>query len=74
MVEVLNFSSLLLGTYLEALFSVDFEDNSDLWLSDMDDSELLHVAEHSERYSPTVEDISMEDCELYSAVGQIESA
>ena len=39
----------------------------------MEDCELLDVVTTIEKYSPIVEDISLEDDVLYSAVEQIES-
>ena len=40
----------------------------------MEDSELLEVVNHVESYSPIVEDISLDDSELCSAVEAIESS
>ena len=59
--------------YLASIFDSDFNDNTDLWNNSMDDLEVVHVAKHGERYCPIVEDISMDDFELCSAVEQIES-
>ena len=59
-------------TYLRSIFDCDFFECSDLWISDMEDSELLNVAEHLEKYFPEVENISLDDNELCSAVEQIE--
>ena len=59
--------------YLESLFSVEFDDYSDLWVSNMNDTEFLDVVQSIERYSPIVEDISMDDNELCMAVEQIET-
>ena len=58
--------------YLESIFDVDFKDISDLWDNNMSDSELLEVANVVDRYCPIVEDISLDDNVLYSAVEQIE--
>ena len=38
----------------------------------MSDRELVETAKHVEHYCPVVEDISMDDVELYTAVESIE--
>ena len=58
--------------YLKDIFDVDFNDSSELWINDIDDMELVKVANDVERYSPIVEDISMDDNELCKAVETIE--
>ena len=58
-------------TYLASIFDTDFCDYSDLWETDMEDNELVKVAD--EIYCPVVEDISLDDNELCSAVEKIES-
>ena len=60
-------------SYLGYIFSQDFYEFRDLWQGNVGDNELVHAMEvATERYSPIVEDISMEDDELYEAVTQIE--
>ena len=59
--------------YLEFIFARDFNDNTDLWDKSMSDLELLDVVNTVERYSPIVEDISLDDEVLCSAVEQIET-
>ena len=59
--------------YLASIFDTEFSDCSELWVNEMDDSQLLEVVEQSERYSPIVEDISLDDNVLYLAVEQIET-
>ena len=58
--------------YLKDIFDIDFNDSSELWINDIDDMELVQVANDVERYSPIVEDISMDDTELCKAVEKIE--
>ena len=58
--------------YLQSIFDVDFYDTSDLWDNNIQESELVEAVEIVERYSPIVEDISIEDELLCSAVEQIE--
>ena len=58
--------------YLACIFEVEFNDYSEMWCSDIDDSELICAIERVEKYSPIVEDISMDDIELCSAVEKIE--
>ena len=59
-------------SYLSTIFDMDFHDFNDLWISNTQDSELVKVAEHVEKYCPIVEDISMDDTELCNAVEAIE--
>ena len=59
--------------YLASIFDTEFSDCLDLWSSDMEDNELLEVVKHVETYCPIVEDISLDDSELCSAVEEIES-
>ena len=59
--------------YLSSIFDSDFCDHSDLWINDMGDQELVGVVEHLERYCPEVEDISLDESELCSAVEHIEN-
>ena len=60
--------------YLDRILSEDFYDFSELWntgcIKDMD---LVKEVEKIERYSPIVEDISLEDDVLCSAVQRIEN-
>ena len=58
--------------YLSELFSDEFFDFSDHWISKMSDFELVSNVEKIEKYSPIVEDISLEDNELCTAVEKIE--
>ena len=58
--------------YLSSIFDCDFHDISYLWNIEMNDMELMEVVRDVERYSPIVEDISIEDSELCRAVEQIE--
>ena len=59
-------------SYLSSIFDKDFYDFNDLWLSNINDMELLEAGKDVERYYPIVEDISMDDHELCSAVERIE--
>ena len=59
-------------SYLSCIFDVDFDDCSDLWISDVSDSDLLGIVTIMESYCPIVEDISMDDNELCQAVEKIE--
>ena len=59
-------------SYLSSIFDKDFYDFNDLWLSNINDMELLEAGKDVERYCPIVEDISMDDQELCEAVEQIE--
>ena len=58
--------------YLSELFTEEFEECTDLWSNDLTDVELLKGVEIMEKYSPIVEDISIEDDVLCSAVARIE--
>ena len=58
--------------YLLDIFHEDFNDCSTLWRSDLSDLALLKEVENMEKYSPIVEDISMDDTMLCYAVEQIE--
>ena len=59
-------------SYLQVLFSEDFYEFDDLWLSNMSDYELVKGIEKLDIYSPIVEDISLDDDQLVEAVEQIE--
>ena len=59
--------------YLASIFDIEFTEYLDLWASNMEDSELLEVVNHVESYFPIVEDISLDDSELCSAVEAIQS-
>ena len=58
--------------YLASICDVDFDDFTDLWVNELSDMELLEVDTSYHKYSPVVEDISIEDSELCLAVEQIE--
>ena len=55
------------------LVDCDFNDTSDLWVNEMDDFQLLEIGNKLDKYVPIVEDISLDDEVLCSAVEQIES-
>ena len=55
-------------SYLSMLFDQDFHDVSDLWSSNVQDSDLVSAIDKLEIYSPEVEDISLDDCTLCEAV------
>ena len=59
--------------YLMSIFECDFHDTSDLWVNEMNDLELLEAGKQFDTYAPVVEDISLDDDVLYSAVEQIET-
>ena len=59
-------------SYLKELFTEDFYDFRDLWQNTVTDMELLSVTEAVDKYSPVVEDISMDDSTLCQAVEEIE--
>ena len=59
-------------SYLQQLLSQDFYDYDELWSSNIGNMELVKEVEKVERYSPIVEDISLEDDILCSAVEKIE--
>ena len=59
-------------SYLSSIFDKDFYDFNDLWLSNINDMELLEAGKDVERYCPIVEDISMDDHEFCSTVERIE--
>ena len=59
--------------YLASIFDVDFHDTSNLWDNNMTDQDIMDTVNHMEKYCPVVEDISIEDEVLCSAVEQIES-
>ena len=50
--------------YLKSIFDVEFDDFSHLWGNSISDMELVNAVEEIERYSPIVEDISMDNNEL----------
>ena len=60
--------------YLSSIFDSDFCEISDLWVDSMDvtDQDLVKHVENVERYSPIVEDISLDDDILCTAVEKIE--
>ena len=60
-------------TYLSQIFSQDFHEFSELWnSSNIKDMGLVQEVEKIERYCPIVEDISIDDEVLCSAVEKIE--
>ena len=62
-------------SYLSMLFSEDFNDFSELWNSNVSDMELVSQVDNVDKvepYCPIVEDISLEDEVLCSAVERIE--
>ena len=59
--------------YLRDLFSQDFCEFEDLWQSSISGMELIQAdREVPPRYSPDIEDISLDDDTLYEAIEQIE--
>ena len=60
-------------SYLTTIFDVDFFDTADFLDSSISDMELLSHVESVERYSPIVEDISLDDETLCKAVERIET-
>ena len=60
-------------SYLGHLFSEDFYDFKDLWQSPVSDSQLVQDVANLDKYSPIVEDISMDDEVLCKAVEKIEN-
>ena len=61
-------------SYLRLLFNEEFNDFAELWKSNVADSDVVTKTVHVERetYSLTVEDISLDDETLCSAVDKIE--
>ena len=60
-------------SYLQQLFSDEFYDYSDMWKSNVSDGELVKECERVDKYCPIIEDISLYDDTLCSAVEKIES-
>ena len=60
-------------SYMQQHFSDDFCDYSDLWKSNITDGELIQECQKMEKYSPIMEDISLDDDALYNAVQKIET-
>ena len=60
--------------YLKDIILVDFYEMSEMWCSSSDiaDQDLVNFVEKVDKYSPIVEDISLEDDVLCQAVEQIE--
>ena len=54
--------------YLSLIFDVDFNDFSELWESNITDCDIVTALDSMESYCPIVEDITMDDYELCSAV------
>ena len=59
-------------TYLSEVLSSDFYDFTDLWDNSMDDNKFVEEVEKIEMYSPLVEDVSLDDDILCSAVEKLE--
>ena len=60
-------------SYLKDIFAEDFNDYSELWESDIMDSEIVSEVNTLEHYCPIVEDISLDDVTLSEAVEKIEN-
>ena len=60
-------------SYLKDIFAEDFNDYSELWESDIMDSEIVTEVNRLEHYCPIVEDISLDDVTLSEAVEKIEN-
>ena len=58
--------------YLRELFTEDFYEFKDLWKSNVNDMELVEHSQKVECYVPIVEDISVEDDVLCSAMDEVE--
>lgn len=58
--------------YLAEVFTQDFFEFNELWSSDVTDKQLVENSNKLEKYSPIVEDISMDDETLCAAVEEIE--
>ena len=58
--------------YLSSIFDAEFYDFTEMWCSDITDSDLVTEVNKLETYCPVVEDISMDDTELCTAVEKIE--
>ena len=59
-------------SYLRQLFNDSFDNLSSLWINGVEDSVLIDEMEKYESYQPIVEDISLEDEVLCTAVQKIE--
>ena len=59
--------------YLRQIVSQDFYEFRELWQGSLPDKDLVKAAENLDRYSPEVEDISLDDDTLYEAVAEIEN-
>ena len=59
--------------YLMDIFAQDFYEFNDLWKSSVDDCSLVEQVEKLEKYEPIVEDISIDDETLCTAVENIEN-
>ena len=59
--------------YLSSIVDSDFYEFGELWNTDMDDRELVNYVDKIDKYCPIVEDISLDDRELCSAVETIEA-
>ena len=59
-------------SYLNEIFQEDFYEFSELWSSNVMDSELVQECNKIDIYCPVTEDISLDDQTLCSAVEHIE--
>ena len=60
-------------SYLKDIVTEDFYEFQDLWnCSNLDDYEIVQEVEKIEKYCPIIEDISLDDEMLCSAVEKIE--
>ena len=60
-------------TYLRQIVAQDFYEFKELWQNSIGDGELVQAMEAADRYTPMVEDISLDDTTLCKAVEEIES-
>ena len=58
--------------YLIDIFTQDFEEYPNMWESNISDTQLVNHVEKLDKYCLVVEDISIDDETLCSAVEQIE--
>ena len=58
--------------YLHELFREDFFEFTELWKSNVEDSDLIKEMNKLEKYSPITEDISLDDNQLCTAIAKIE--
>ena len=58
--------------YLASIFDMDFFEFNELWGNSVNNKQLVDAVRDVEKYNPIVEDISLDDNELCSAVEKIE--